>query len=45
MADEKKPPIPEQEPNPTTVEAMKELEEGKGKRSANVDELIEDIGA
>ena len=45
MADEKKPPVPAQVPNATTVKAMKELEEGKGKPFADVDELFEDIGA
>jgi len=32
-------------PNPSTVEAMKELEEGKGKRFNDADELFEDMGA
>ena len=32
-------------PNPSTVEAMKELEAGKGKRFTDADELFEDIGA
>ena len=45
MADEKKPPIPEQEPNPTTSEAMKELEDGKGTSFSDEGELFEDIGA
>ena len=45
MADEKQPAISEQKPNPTTSEAMKELEEGKGKRFADAEELFEDIGA
>ena len=45
MADEKRFEDVVQEPNAATVEAMKELEEGKGKRFANVDELFEDIGA
>ena len=44
MADEKKLPIPVRVPNATTVKAMKELEEGKGKRFADADELFEDIG-
>ena len=45
MADERKPPIPAQEPNPTTSEAMKELEDGKGTRFSDAEELFEDIGA
>ena len=45
MADEKRPSIPVKVPNATTVKAMKELEAGKGKPFADVDELFEDIGA
>ena len=45
VADEKRLPFAVQVPNATTVKAMKELEAGKGKRFANVDELFEDIGA
>ena len=45
MADKKKPPIPVQVPNATTEEAMKELEEGKGKRFADPEELFEDIAS
>ena len=45
VADEKRLPFAVQVPNATTVKAMKELEQGKGKRFANVDELFEDIGA
>ena len=45
MADEKQSPVPEKGPNSTTSEAMKELEEGKGKRFADAEELFEDIGA
>ena len=44
VADEKRLPFAVEVPNATTVKAMKELEEGKGKRFANVDELFEDIG-
>ena len=44
VADEKRLPFAVKVPNATTVKAMKELEEGKGKRFANVDELLEDIG-
>ena len=45
MADEKRFEDAVKEPNATTVKAMRELEEGKGKRFADVDELFEDIGA
>ena len=45
MADEKRLEDTLKEPNATTGKAMKELEAGKGKRFANVDELFEDIGA
>ncbi|MDE0049582.1 MAG: type II toxin-antitoxin system RelB/DinJ family antitoxin [Rhodospirillales bacterium] len=45
VADEKRLPFAVQVPNATTVKAMKELEEGRGKRFANTDELFEDIGA
>lgn len=45
VADEKRLPFAVQVPNPTTVKAMKELEEGRGKRFSNADELFEDIGA
>ena len=45
MSDEKRPPIAGPVPNATTLRAMKELEEGKGKRFAGADELFEDIGA
>ncbi len=45
VADEKRLPFAVKVPNATTVKAMKELEAGKGKRFADVDELFEDIGA
>ena len=45
VADEKRLPFAVQVPNTATVEAMKELEEGKGKRFADAEELFEDIGA
>ncbi len=44
VADEKRLPFAVQVPNATTVKAMRELEEGKGKRFADTDELFEDIG-
>ena len=39
-----RPPIPVREPNAATFKAMKELDEGKGKRFASLEELFEDIG-
>ena len=45
VADEKRLPFAVKVPNATTVKAMKELEAGRGKRFADVDELFEDIGA
>lgn len=45
VADEKRLPFAVHVPNATTVEAMKELDEGKGKRLTGAAELFEDIGA
>ena len=45
VADEKRLPFAVQAPNAATVKAMRELEEGKGKRFADATELFEDIGA
>ncbi len=45
VADEKRLPFPVQVPNATTRRAMKELDEGKGKRFANAEGLFKDIGA
>ena len=45
VADEKRLPFAVHVPNAITVEAMKELEEGKGKRFADAEELFKDIGA
>ena len=45
VAEEKRLPFAVQVPNATTIEAMKELEEGKGKRFSGVEALFEDIGA
>ena len=45
VADEQRLPFPVQVPNASTREAMKELEEGKGKRFADAEALFEDIGA
>ncbi len=43
VADEKRLPFTVQVPNPTTVEAMKELDEGKGQRFGSVEELFRDL--
>ena len=45
VAEEKRLPFTVQAPNATTLKAMKELDEGKGKRFASAGELLEDIGA
>ena len=45
MAEEKKAPSAQDVPNATTQKAMKELEEGRGKRFIDPEELFEDIGA
>lgn len=45
VADEQRLPFPVQVPNATTLKAMKELEEGKGKRFSDAGALLEDIGA
>ncbi len=44
VAEEKRLPFTVQAPNTTTVKAMKELAEGKGKRFNNTEELFRDIG-
>ncbi len=44
VADEKQLPFTLQVPNATTVKAMRELEEGTGKRFANAEELFQDLG-
>ena len=44
VADERRLPFEVQVPNPTTVEAMKELAEGKGKRFASAEDLSRDLG-
>ena len=45
VADEKRLPFAVQVPNATTVKAMKQLDDGKGKRFSGAEELFEDIGA
>ncbi|MDE2743912.1 MAG: type II toxin-antitoxin system RelB/DinJ family antitoxin [Gemmatimonadota bacterium] len=37
-------PFAVQAPNITTVKAMKELDEGKGKRFVSAEELFQDLG-
>ena len=44
VADEKRLPFAVQAPNATTAKAMKELDEGRGKRFGNTEELFQDIG-
>lgn len=44
IADEKRLPFAVKVPNSTTVAAMKELQEGKGKRFSSADELFRDLG-
>ncbi len=44
VADEKRLPFAVQAPNPTTLGAMKELEDGKGKRFESAEELFRDLG-
>ena len=43
VADEKRLPFTIQVPNRTTVEAMKELADGKGRRFDSVEELVRDL--
>ncbi len=43
VADEKRLPFEVKVPNAATVEAMKELEEGKGKRFDSAEELFRDL--
>ncbi len=44
VADEKRLPFTVQVPNAETVESMKELDEGKGKRFGSAEELFKDLG-
>jgi len=44
VAEEKRLPFSVQVPNSTTVKAMRELDEGKGKRFSNAEELFQDLG-
>ncbi len=45
MADGKRSPVAVKVPNATTLAAMKELNEGKGKRFASAEKLFKEIGA
>ena len=44
VADEKRLPFAVQVPNATTVKAIKELDEGKGRRFSGAEELFQDLG-
>ncbi len=44
VADEKRLPFAVQVPNVTTLKAMKELNEGKGKRFGKAEDLFRDLG-
>lgn len=44
VANERRLPFILQAPNPVTQQAMNELDEGKGKRFDNAEELFEDLG-
>ena len=44
IAEEKRLPFAVKIPNSTTVKAMKELDEGRGKRFSSADELFRDLG-
>jgi DNA-damage-inducible protein J len=45
VADERRLPFDVKAPNATTLKAIAELEAGKGKRFANVDDLMADLHA
>ncbi|MDE2677230.1 MAG: type II toxin-antitoxin system RelB/DinJ family antitoxin [Gemmatimonadota bacterium] len=45
VAEEKRLPFAVQVPNPTTVSAMKELDDGKGQRFDSAEELFRDLGS
>ena len=44
VAEEKRLPFTVQAPNPATVGAMKELEEGRGRRFESAEDLFRDLG-
>ena len=43
VAEEKRLPFAVQVPNATTIEAISELDEGRGKRFESVEELLQDL--
>ena len=43
VTDEKRLPFTVQVPNPTTVRAMKELDDGRGRRFDSAEELFRDL--
>ncbi len=43
VAEEKRLPFNVQVPNPTTIRAMRELDDGKGRRFDNAEELFRDL--
>lgn len=43
VANEQRLPFAIQVPRPATIKAMKELEEGKGQRSENAEDLFRDL--
>lgn len=44
VANEKQLPFAVRVPNATTLKAMKELDEGKGKRFSNAEDFFKDLG-
>ena len=44
VANEKRLPFTVQVPNATSIKAMKEFDEGKGRRFGNAEELFRDLG-
>lgn len=44
VANEKRLPFTVQAPNAATIKAMKELDDGKGRRFGNAEELFQDLG-
>ena len=43
VAEEKRLPFTVQVPNATTIEAISELDEGRGKRFESIEELLQDL--
>lgn len=44
ISDKEQSPFPIKVPNTATIEAMKELDEGKGRRFVSTAKLFEDLG-